>query len=309
MNIACDLKGRVFDIQRFSVHDGPGIRTTVFLKGCPLHCAWCHNPESWNPAPELLYSPAACIGCGACVQTCTKGVHIADGGEHRLNRTLCTGCMACTEVCPTEALTVSGEEKSVQAVLQTVLRDRAFYREDGGMTVSGGEPFMQSEFLLALLQAAKAEGIRTAVETSGAARREDLLAAIPYTDLFLYDCKMMPGAEHKQYIGVDGEQLRENLLLLDRSGAAIILRCPILPGINDTAAHFAYLGDLAGRLQNLRAIHIEPYHATGISKAEALGREAAFRCPDFEPAAFRKKLQETHIPALQKAVSVPVELL
>ena len=307
MNTLYNPKGRVFDVQRFCVHDGPGIRTTVFLKGCPLHCAWCHNPESWNAENELMYTASLCMQCGACAAACAQNVHSFDGG-HVLARANCIGCMACTDACPTSALSTVGEEKSVDEVMKTVLRDRDFYRENGGLTVSGGEPFMQSEFLLALLQAAKGEGLHTAVETSGACRSADLLAAIPYTDLFLYDCKMMPGEAHRRYIGVEGSEIVNNLRLLDANGAHTVLRCPILPGINDTEAHFAYIRDLANSLQNLCAIHIEPYHATGISKAENLGKTAAYAYK-IDAAAFRARICDTLLPDLQSNVSVPVEVL
>ena len=309
MNTACKTQGRVFDIQRFCVHDGPGIRTTVFLKGCPLRCAWCHNPESWAPFREIMHAPASCIGCGACVDVCKTSAHQIAEGVHSFDRTLCERCTACCDVCPTEALSACGDEVSVADVMRTVLRDRDFYREDGGLTISGGEPFMQAEFLLELLKEAKEKGIHTAVETSGAGLSEDLLAAIPYTDLFLYDCKMIPGEECRRYIGADGKRLEENLLMLDRAGGRIILRCPVIPGVNDTEAHFEYIGALAGKLENLRAIHIEPYHDTGLPKTRSLGREAGFVCDCFDPAAFKEKMKKDLIPKLQGAVSVPLELL
>lgn len=309
MNTACKVYGRVFDIQRFCLHDGPGIRTTVFLKGCPLRCAWCHNPESWDPVREILYTPASCIGCGACVDACRQKAHVLKAGTHLFDRTLCSRCAACTEVCPTEALSCCGNEVSVDAVMKTVLRDMDFYREDGGMTVSGGEPFMQSEFLIELLKAAKEQGIHTSVETSGAAQSEKLLSAVPYTDLFLYDFKMISGEECRKYIGVDGKQLEYNLLMLDRAGARIILRCPVIPGVNDNEKHFAYVLSIAEKLKNLRAIHIEPYHQTGTSKAASLGREAGFVCRGFDPTAFKESLNERFVRALQNAASVPVEMM
>ena len=305
MNTVSD-RGRIFDIQRFCLQDGPGIRTAVFFKGCPLHCAWCHNPESWERVPELLYRATACVGCGACAAVCSAGAHRMENG-HAFDRALCTNCGACADACPTGALETCGREATVSEVLTTVLRDRAFYREEGGMTVSGGEPFLQTDFLLALLQAAKAEGIHTAVETSGATSAEALLAAAEHTDLFLYDCKLAPGEAHRRFTGVDGVQLHENLRVLDAHGAKSILRCPIIPTVNDHAAHFAYIAELAASLANVTAVHIQPYHATGLSKAASLGKTDVF-APAVDTRAFKERIRTELIPLLA-GLSVPVQLL
>ena len=308
MNTVYKTRGTVFNVQRFSLHDGPGIRTTVFLKGCPLHCIWCHNPESWNAKAELLYRSASCIGCGECVRVCAENAHALQDGMHTFDRARCNGCLGCADICPSAALSAVGEEKSVEEILAVVLRDRQFYADGGGMTVSGGEPFAQSAFLLALLQAAKEHGVHTAIETSGAAQPTDLLAALPYTDLFLYDCKMMPGDMHKQYIGCDGKALAENLHLLDVHAAKIILRCPIIPGINDTREHFAYLAHLAGKSRHICAVHIEPYHTAGVSKAMDLGREKVFAPKDFDSTLFKEKILQELMPILTASVCIPVEV-
>lgn len=285
--------GILFDIQRFCLHDGPGIRTTVFFKGCPLNCAWCHNPESKSALPELSVHRESCIGCGECKRVCTQET--------------CVSCFACANVCPAEARSKVGYKATVDDVLATVLRDRPFYGQDGGLTVSGGEPFLQPEFLLSLLQAAKAHGLHTAVETSGAAEESDLLAAASYTDLFLFDIKGIPGEVHKRYVGCDGQTLHDNLRRLDAQGARSVLRCPIVPGVQDNAAHFSYLARLASELRHVTEIDIEPYHTAGLSKAKDLGKRAVFTVENYDKAAFRKRIAQEFLPQLAK-LGIPVIL-
>ena len=265
------MTGVIFDMQRFSVNDGPGIRTTVFFKGCPLRCLWCHNPESKRAAPELLYYGERCIGCGACREVCERGCHTV-GEIHEFRRDACAACGRCAAVCPEEALRLAGRRVTVEEVLAYVLRDRPFYETSGGgMTLSGGEPMAQLPFVRALLTAAKAAGLHTAMETCGYAPWEQYREVAPLVDLFLYDFKETDDARHRRYTGVSNVQILENLRRLDGIGAEIVLRCPIIPSYNDTEAHFSGIAATANALHGIREIHVEPYHPLGKSKAEALG--------------------------------------
>ncbi len=283
----------VFNIQCFSVHDGPGIRTSVFLKGCPLDCMWCHNPESKRRAPELFYDSAKCIGCGECARVC-KCHHIDlshPDRVHIFDRGGCTGCGRCAEVCPAEALELCGRELTVGETLDTVLRDRDFYGSEdgltvhdgltaqnrptvrGGLTVTGGEPLYSFEFTYNLLCGAKAAGLHTCVETSGCAPFERLRELAEVCDIFLYDYKETSPELHEKYTGVDNRQIVDNLLRLDSIGAVSILRCPIIPGLNDRPDHLAKIASLANRLRNIIEIDVEPYHPLGSAKCLRLGRE------------------------------------
>lgn len=267
-------EGIVFNIQKFCINDGPGIRTTVFLKGCPLHCAWCHNPESQKTEPEIMYAAEKCILCGACVKACPQGCHVIEGEKHVFHRDLCIGCGKCAEACMPEALECMGEKMTTESVLEEVMKDKAFYdTSGGGMTLSGGEPMQQFAFSLELLKLAKEKGLHTCMETCGAARKEDMLTVAQYVDIFLYDYKLWDAEKHKEYTGVTNEKLLENLFALDESGAKSILRCPIIPTVNDTPAHFSAIAQTAERLKNVLEIHIEPYHPLGVGKAERLARD------------------------------------
>ncbi|MBE5772510.1 MAG: glycyl-radical enzyme activating protein [Clostridiales bacterium] len=263
--------GTVFNIQRFSTYDGPGIRTCVFLKGCPLHCLWCHNPESHSTGVQMFYRADLCAGCGACAAACPAGCHRMDMGKHVFDRSLCQSCGRCADVCPANAMEMCGGTMSAEEVMQEVLHDRLFYgTSGGGMTLSGGEPLMQFDFVLALLQLAKENGIHTAVETSGYTHR-DIIELAPYTDLWLYDVKLTDEAKHIAYTGVSKQLILENLRRLDAAGAKIVMRCPIIPDVNLDPDHFDGLANLARSLKNISAIHLEPYHPLGVSKARQLG--------------------------------------
>ena len=269
-----EKKATVFDIQRFSLHDGPGIRTTVFLKGCPLNCLWCHNPESKSGRCELMLHASRCMGCGGCVSVCSRGVHsFSEDGAHMVDREACLYCGKCAEVC-VGALEICGREMTVDEMMDEVLKDKEFYENSGGgLTVSGGEPLANAEFSLALLTEAKRRGMNTAIETSGFAKWETLKPFAECVDLFLWDAKETDAERHKLYTGVDNRLILENLRKLNGKGARIVLRCPVIPGCNDREEHFKAIGALAEELSGVERVDVEPYHPLGMSKAESLGRK------------------------------------
>ena len=273
--------GTIFNIQRFCVDDGPGIRTSVFLKGCPLRCAWCHNPESQNAAPQLLFSPERCIGCGACVTDCPKGLHRLENGSRHFDRSGCENCGRCAVRCYAGALEYCGRTVTVDEVMETVLRDASFYQNGGGMTITGGEPLAQPSFCTALAAAAKNEGIHVCVETSGFGGTETLLALAPYVDVFYFDFKVWDDALHQKYVGVSNRPILHNLHALSAIGADIVLRCPIIPKINLCREHFDAIARTAKDNAAVKQIELLAYHPLGISKSARLGRTAAYANREF----------------------------
>ena len=273
--------GCVFSLQRFSTDDGKGIRTCVFLKGCPLRCLWCHNAEGLSPAPELAFYENACIGCGTCVAVCPQGALALENGKARLDREKCTVCGACATACPTGALTQVGKQMTVEEVLKTVRRDRPFYGKTGGMTITGGEPLAQAAFTLALAKAAKAEGISVIIETCGYGRTEDVLALFPYVDLFLFDCKAST-SRHRALTGVEDALILKNLAALCDRGAAVTLRCPIVAGANLDEDFTKKISSLAKKHEGIDAVQLMPYHRTGLGKPAAIGKapQTVFDTPD-----------------------------
>lgn len=267
-----EIKLRITDVQRFCMHDGPGIRTTVFLKGCPLRCAWCHNPETQRSASELLFYHNKCISCGECVGKCPNTAHVINE-RHYIDRTKCIACGECVAACPAGALEICGRLMSVDEILAVIEKDVAFYSQNGGVTISGGEPFMQGEGMLCLLRACKQRGINTAVETCGYADVSVLRAAVPYTDLFLWDIKDTNGIRHKQYTGVSTQRILQNLSLINELNAEIRLRCIMVNGINTDESHYYAIADIAKTIHDLDGVELIPYHAYAGTKAVFLGLE------------------------------------
>ncbi len=298
------MNGVIFNIQRFCVDDGPGIRTTVFLKGCPLHCVWCHNPESQKPHPQLLYSPEKCIGCGACTADCPNGLHRFSEGSHIFDRDKCTNCGACAAHCYAEALEYCGKTASVGEDMQTVLSDKAFYGTDGGLTLSGGEPLMQPDFSLALASEAKAQGIHVCMETSGFCETETLKKIAPFIDTFLFDFKLWDEELHRSYIGVSNRLILQNLKYLSQQGSDIILRCPIIPDVNLCQAHFDAIAQTALENPAIRQIDLLPYHPLGISKYRRLGKPSPYDRSEF----LDKSALIPYAEDLKKKTKLPVNL-
>ncbi len=268
------MTGLVFDIQRFALHDGPGIRTTVFLKGCPLRCAWCHNPESQSFKPELSFWADKCQSSFSCVVACPTGAMRIENGQRVFERNLCDACGLCAPECSHGALKIIGAEMTVERVMQEVIKDIAYYkRSGGGLTISGGEPMAQFEFTRALLRAAKSAGIHTCVDTCGFAPVEKYRAIIKHVDLFLFDYKATDAATHRRWTGVSNDLILSNFDFLYHAGARIIVRCPLVPGVNDTAEHLMGIAELSQRYPNLLRIDIMAYHNMGVDKARRIGRE------------------------------------
>ena len=267
------MKQSVLDIQRFSLHDGPGIRTTIFLKGCPLNCIWCCNPESQSPRSELSYDVSKCNHCGLCITECPNDVFALANNRLSVDSLSCDFCGDCTTVCESEALKIYGYPLSPAAIIKETLKDRTFYEASGGgITLSGGECMMQPVFVLELLKAAKSEGLHTCIETCGFAQEANFAKILPYTDLFLFDFKMADQHKHKAYTGQSNELILRNLEFLNSNGAEIILRCPIIPGVNDTLEHFDHIAALYHKLKGIKKVEVLPYHNFGDHKYEPIGK-------------------------------------
>jgi pyruvate formate lyase activating enzyme len=295
--------GLVTNIQRFSIHDGPGIRTTVFLKGCNLRCFWCHNPEDMNPQPEIQFFPERCIFCGACVENCPQAAHrIGAEGDHAFLRDLCDACGLCIDTCYAGGLVLVGTRMTVAQVLADVLADQAFYASSGGgLTVSGGEPLLQFDFTYALLAEARRHGIHTAVETAANFPWERVAAILPVVDLVMMDIKHLDSAKHRAATGVPNERILANARRLGAQPQPLIVRTPVIPGVNDTVEEIAAIADFVAQLPGLAYYELLPYHPMATSKYRSLDLD--YRAVDLVPPT-KAKMAELAAAAARHGIDV-----
>jgi len=266
----------ISDIQRFSVHDGPGIRTIVFFKGCPLRCQWCQNPETYSIEKQLMYTRERCILCGLCIKACPQQAIGMDRSGLTMSWDKCNNCGECTKVCFSGAREVVGREMTVDEVVEEVMKDEVFYRNtNGGVTLSGGDVTLQAPFAARLLRVLKEKGIHNAIETCGYSRWEALESILYYTDLVLYDIKLFDSGKHKYYTGAGNEPILQNLMKIARMNIPLVLRYPFVPGVNDTVEDLRNLAELALKTKAL-SVHIMPFHQLGEPKWYGTGKPYLF---------------------------------
>ncbi len=272
------MKNLVFDIKRYAIHDGPGIRMVIFLKGCNLNCAWCHNPEGISADQERMYAPARCIGCGTCVEACLNRALTLTPEGIVTDTALCRMCGTCAAVCPTKAIEMSGNLMTVEQIMTEIEKERVFFEQSGGgVTFSGGEPLLHPEFLIQLLDECGRQGIHRVVDTAGLVNTDILLEVAKRTDLFLFDLKMMESGLHRQWTGVPNGKILENLRILAESGASINIRIPLIGGVNDDEENITETARFIASLQGKKiAVNLLPYHKIAMTKYQKLGRGEEF---------------------------------
>lgn len=298
------ILGEIISFKRFEIHDGDGIRTTLFLKGCPLHCRWCHNPESLSRTPVLAYYENSCQVCGRCSKACSADAHtITSDGRHTLDRSRCAHCGACEAACPHNALVLYGKKADVDEVCQKLLQDKPFYdKSGGGVTISGGEPLLQPEFCRALLAKLKQSGINTAIDTCGFVPKEAFDAVLPYTDTFLYDVKAIDEQAHIRATGRSNRIILDNLRYIDQFQKRIEVRIPFVPGFNDHETEA--IATLLAELKSLKCVKLLPYHDFAEDKYSALGMGDQF-CAIPRPT--QEQLNSAHAILRQKLPNIPIE--
>jgi pyruvate formate lyase activating enzyme len=287
--------GAVFNVEKYAIQDGPGIRTTVFFKGCPLRCWWCHNPEGQRRSLELVFRPSRCIECGECIKSCTRQALAYVSKQIVIDRKRCTVCGACVSKCPSEALSIAGKRTSVEELMKIIEKDMPFYDESkGGVTFSGGEPLMQPDFLEALLEECVKRGINTVLDTSGYASSRIVNRFCRKVDLFLYDVKIMDDLKHKKYTGVSNRTILGNLQRIVKNGGRVEVSLPIIPSINDDQENIEKTGKFLASLRKIESLSLLPYHRMGVDKYNSLGKPY--------------KLVETQIPSAEKMKMIKEEL-
>lgn len=269
------ISGTIFNIQHYCIHDGPGVRTNVFVKGCPLRCIWCANPESQIATPQIMFRADKCVGCGACVQACPNNAIFISDSKARTNRNICVGCGECVKVCAPEARELMGHTATVGEVFDEVAKEKIFYGKDGGLTVTGGEALAHPEFTLALLKLCKNDGIATAVETCGQVKWETMKSVLSYCDTVLYDMKQTDTVKHKAYMGTGNELILENLKKLnDELDCDIWVRVPTIPGYNADEDNIRRVGEIvSSQITRCKRVDLLPFHNMGEAKAEQLDRD------------------------------------
>lgn len=282
------MKALIFDLKRYALHDGPGIRFNVFFKGCPLHCLWCHNPEGVAFEPELMLMPNRCARCGDCVRACGLGALDQEAdGRIQVDRTRCNLCGDCVEACQREAIAIAGREMTIEEIIAEAEKERIFFEQSGGgVTLTGGEPLAQPALAEALMDGLKQRGIQVALDTSGYASRDVFLRLAEKADLILFDLKIMDEKKHKQYTGVSNRLILENLRALETSGRPVWVRFPLIPGVNDDERNLEAMADFLTGLKAVRQINVLPYHKGGVEKFRRLDRQSEFAV--FEPPSPEK---------------------